>query len=239
MNQKSHKPFHFKQFTLNQKFAAMKIGTDGILLGAWANCQDCKHMIDVGTGTGVIALMLAQKNSNAKIDAIEIDHDAIKDAKRNFETSPWKNRLTLIHKDFSKWNNKNRYDLIISNPPFFKNSLKPNEESRAIARHVNSLNSKSLSKFAFTQLSSNGRVYLIAPIHQLNEIKIHFFENHLYPTRVCLVKPKPYKEPHRVLLEFRREKIEPVVDTIVIENDTRHDYTDDYKKLTREFYTIF
>ena len=101
------------------------------------------------------------------------------------------------------------------------------------------MNSKSLSKFAFTQLSSDGRVYLIAPIHQLNEIKIHFFENHLYPSRVCLVKPKPYKEPHRVLLEFRREKIEPVVDTIVIENDTRHEYTDDYKKLTREFYTIF
>ena len=107
MNQKSHKPFHFKQFTLNQKFAAMKIGTDGILLGAWANCQDCKHMIDVGTGTGVIALMLAQKNSSAEIDALEIDHNAIKDAKRNFETSPWKNRLTLIHEDFSKWNNKN------------------------------------------------------------------------------------------------------------------------------------
>ena len=76
-------------------------------------------MIDVGTGTGVIALMLAQKNSNAKIDAVEIDHNAIKDAKRNFEISPWKNRLTLIHEDFSKWNNKNRYDLIISNPPFF------------------------------------------------------------------------------------------------------------------------
>ena len=91
MNQKSHKPFHFKQFTLYQEFAAMKIGTDGILLGAWANCQDCKHMIDVGTGTGVIALMLAQKNSNAKIDAVEIDHNAIKDAKRNFEISPWRN----------------------------------------------------------------------------------------------------------------------------------------------------
>ena len=103
---KTHKPFHFKQFKLNQEFAAMKIGTDGILLGAWANCQDCKYIVDVGTGTGVIALMLAQKNSNAIIDAVEIDHNAIKDAKRNFETSPWKKRLTLIHENFSKWNNK-------------------------------------------------------------------------------------------------------------------------------------
>ena len=239
MNQKTHKPFHFKQFKLNQEFAAMKIGADGILLGAWANCQDYKHIIDVGTGTGVIALMLAQKNINAKIDAVEIDHNAIKDAKRNFETSPWKKRLTLIHENFSKWNNKRKYDLIISNPPFFKNSLKPNDYSRAIAKHVESLNSKSLSKFASNQLSSNGKLCLIAPFDQLNETKIHFLENHFHFSKVCLVKPKPYKEPHRVLLEFKREKTEPSVHTIVIENDNRHEYSDDYKKLTREFYTIF
>ena len=239
MNQKTHKPFHFKQFKLNQEFAAMKIGTDGILLGAWANCQNCKYIVDVGTGTGVIALMLAQKNSNAIIDAVEIDHNAIKDAKRNFETSPWKNKLNLIHEDFSKWNNKRKYDLIISNPPFFKNSLKPNDDSRAIARHVESLNSKSLSKFASNQLSSNGKLCLIAPFDQLNETKIHFLENHFHISKICLVKPKPNKEPHRALLEFKREETEPTVHTIVIENDTRHEYTDDYKKLTREFYTIF
>ena len=239
MNKKSHKPFRFKHFSIYQEFAAMKIGTDGILLGAWVNCQNCTYILDIGTGTGVIALMMAQRNENASIDAIEIDENSIKDASMNFNNSTWTNRLNLIHHDVTSFRTAKNYDLIVCNPPFFNNSLKPNDNSRALARHNDKLNITEIAKFSTQKISDKGRVCLILPISSLEEVKLIFAKFQLELIRICFVKPKPHKQPHRILLEFGKQKQSLQKETITIENEGRHNYTEDYKNLTREFYTIF
>ncbi len=217
----------------------MKIGTDGILLGAWANCQNCTSILDIGTGTGVIALMMAQRNENASIDAIEIDENSIKDASMNFNNSTWTNRLNLIHHDVTSFRTAKNYDLIVCNPPFFNNSLKPNDNSRALARHNDKLNITEIAKFSTQKISDKGRVCLILPISSLEEVKLIFAKFQLELIRICFVKPKPHKQPHRILLEFGKQKQSLQKETITIENEGRHNYTEDYKNLTREFYTIF
>src|SRR5664280_2075596 len=120
-----NKWFEFKQFRVEQSKAAMKVGTDGVILGAWTSVDNASRILDVGTGTGLIALMLAQR-SNAAIDAVEIDDDAYCEAKFNFEQSPWKERLKIFHSDFNAFSKEygHQYDLIVSNPPFFIDSLK-------------------------------------------------------------------------------------------------------------------
>ncbi len=217
----------------------MKIGTDGILLGAWVNCQNCTYILDIGTGTGVIALMMAQRNENASIDAIEIDENSIKDASMNFNNSTWSNRLNLIHHDVTSFRTAKNYDLIVCNPPFFNNSLKPNDNSRALARHNDKLNITEIAKFSTQKISDKGRVCLILPISSLDEVKLIFAKFQLELIRICFVKPKPHKQPHRILLEFGKQKQSLQKETITIENEGRHNYTEDYKNLTREFYTIF
>ncbi len=217
----------------------MKIGTDGILLGAWVNCQNCTYILDIGTGTGVIALMMAQRNENASIDAIEIDENSIKDASMNFNNSTWSNRLNLIHHDVTSFRTAKNYDLIVCNPPFFNNSLKPNDNSRALARHNDKLNITEIAKFSTQKISDKGRVCLILPISSLEEVKLIFAKFQLELIRICFVKPKPHKQPHRILLEFGKQKQSLQKETITIENEGRHNYTEDYKNLTREFYTIF
>ena len=217
----------------------MKIGTDGILLGAWVNCQNCTYILDIGTGTGVIALMMAQRNENASIDAIEIDENSIKDASMNFNNSTWSNRLNLIHHDVTSFRTAKNYDLIVCNPPFFNNSLKPNDNSRALARHNDKLNITEIAKFSTQKISNKGRVCLILPISSLDEVKLIFAKFQLELIRICFVKPKPHKQPHRILLEFGKQKQSLQKETITIENEGRHNYTEDYKNLTREFYTIF
>ena len=217
----------------------MKIGTDGILLGAWVNCQNCTYILDIGTGTGVIALMMAQRNENASIDAIEIDENSIKDASMNFNNSTWTNRLNLIHHDVTSFRTAKNYDLIVCNPPFFNNSLKPNDNSRALARHNDKLNITEIAKFSTQKISDKGRVCLILPISSLDEVKLIFAKFQLELIRICFVKPKPHKQPHRILLEFGKQKQSLQKETITIENEGRHNYTEDYKNLTREFYTIF
>ena len=217
----------------------MKIGTDGILLGAWANCQNCTSILDIGTGTGVIALMMAQRSENAIIDAIEIDENAIKDASMNFNNSTWSNRLNLIHHDVTSYRTAKNYDLIVCNPPFFNNSLKPHDNARALARHNDKLNITEIAKFSTQKISNKGRVCLILPISSLEEVKLIFAKFNLELIRICYIKPKPHKQPHRILLEFGKQKQSLQKETITIENEGRHNYTEDYKNLTREFYTIF
>lgn len=144
----SESSFQFKEFTVFHDKCAMKVGTDGVLLGAWTECDNCKDMLDIGTGCGLIALMLAQKSA-AFIDAIEIDNTAAIQAADNFKNSKWSNRLTIIHKSLQVHANSTskKYDLIVSNPPFFENSLKTPLASRNIARHNEHLLTKIFSNF--------------------------------------------------------------------------------------------
>ena len=128
--------FRFKQFAVEQDDVAMKVGTDGVLLGAWADCNGAKRILDIGTGTGVIALMLAQRNAEAEVQAVEIDETATRRARSNFDLSPWAERLTVENCAVQEFAPAEKFDLIVSNPPYFVDSLLPPDAKRSTARHT-------------------------------------------------------------------------------------------------------
>ena len=231
--------FKFKKFSLQQVNAAMKIGTDGILLGAWMNLNNKTKLLDIGTGTGVIALMQAQKSSSIKIDAIEIDAKACIDAKANFINSPWKNRLTLYNCNLENYSTPIKYDVIVSNPPFFENSLKANSQERTLARHNSSLHYTDIFNFCVKNLNENGSLNLILPKEQQEKCILKAEKIGLALIRKCNVFPNATKQQHRTLFEFSFTKRKLKEETITIELDKRHHYTNEYKELTKDFYIIF
>lgn len=233
--------FQFKQFTILQNQAAMKVGTDGVLLGAWANCSNSQRALDIGTGTGLIALMMAQRNLNLTIDAIDIDANAIADAHKNFNSSSWANRLFLHHVSLQNFITKDQvpYDLIVTNPPFFINSLKPNHESRSQARHTDTLSTSALF-FAVKQLlQPNGRFCAIIPTEILPEYKLQGAIHLLNIIKLTWIKTTPTKAPKRVLIEYTFQSGLTHESTLIIEDKGRHQYSDDYKSLTQNFYLNF
>ena len=231
--------FEFKQFRIEQQKTAMKVGTDGVLLGAWAPVTDAKRILDVGTGTGLIALMLAQL-SEAQIDAVEIDDLAFEEAKYNFEHSVWSDRLQIFHADFLVFANKSSesYDLIVSNPPFFINSLRTCDPALAVARHNDALSFDQLIMGARKLLNCTGRFCVIIPFTSCVE-----FRESARLAGFCLrqqtsVIPKTGKTPKRVLLEFTVAKGYPIDNEITI-LDENGLYTDGFKALTTAFYPAF
>lgn len=233
--------FHFKQFTVNQNKCAMKVGTDGVLLGSWTNTGQAKSILDVGTGTGLIALMLAQKSA-AHIDAVEIDEPAYAQACENVQSSPWPGRITIYKDSFQRFAGKakKQYDIVLSNPPYFSKSLNPPDSQRNQARHDISLSFADLIENASLLLKKSGKLNLIlpCPLHE-NLIK-EAEKKGLFITRKWWIKPNKQKEPKRVLLEFSKTN-KPLTDekTLTIEKDKRHDYTKGYIELTKNFYLNF
>ena len=217
----------------------MKIGTDSILLGAWVNCFNSKNILDIGTGTGILALILAQKN-NENIFAIDIDENAVNQARENVKNSPWSFKINIIHSSLQEFISPiEKFNFIITNPPFFINHLKSPQLSRTIARHAQTLTQKEIIDFCKNYLSNNGKLAIILPVVEGNEFIKIALEIGFYCIRKCFVKPNPTKKPHRLLLEFSFEKQITQESEIVIENGTRHHYTDEYKKLTEDFYLSF
>jgi tRNA1Val (adenine37-N6)-methyltransferase len=239
MNKKNYEPFNFKKFSITQNNAAMKIGTDGILLGAWAKTSNINNGLDIGTGTGVISLMLCQRFSEIQIDSIENSESALKDASINIDNSQWKNRINLINENFINYIPKIKYDLIISNPPFFSKSLKPENLERSRARHQEDLSYKNILKFSKKYLNLDGSLNIIIPFNDKEEAYNLSKNYNLNLVRQCIVSSKPNKKPHRLLMEFSFRKEETKNEYLTIEEHGRHQYSEDYKKLTREFYTIF
>lgn len=218
----------------------MKVGTDGVLLGAWADCENSKSILDVGTGTGLIALMLAQR-SNAQIDAIEIDQNACEQAADNVDKSLWKDRIHVINQslqDYKKQTDK-KYDLIVSNPPYFQNSLYAPDQNRTNARHNSSLEYDDILESASGLLSENGTLNLILPYLEGTMFILKASEKGFYCVRQTNVLPNPGKQPKRLLLEFKREKKPLVEQEIIIELNKRHEYSEAYKNLTKDFYLAF
>ncbi len=233
--------FKFKSFVIHQDKTAMKVGTDGVLLGSWADVSGAQRILDVGTGTGLIAVMCAQRAKNALIDAVEIELGAFKQAQENFEGSVWKQRLSVVNIDFqsySKLENK-KYDLIVSNPPYFNNALKNDCIKKASARHTDVLLHDDLIKGAVQMLTATGFFAVVLPADLKEGFEIKAKENGLYLRRILWVKPTPKKEPKRVLIEFALEDGAVEADTMIIEEFGRHNYSEDYKKLTKEFYLAF
>lgn len=229
--------FKFKQFTIHQDKCAMKVGTDGVLLGAWAKCDEATTVLDIGTGTGLIALMLAQR-SNAIIDAIEIDTDACLQAKENFKNSSWNNRISLINQSFQDYANETgkKYDLIVSNPPYFQNSLHAPGEQRSTARHNKELELNDILSGASKLLADKGTLSIILPYIEGVLFITHAADEGLYCVRQTNVLPKPKAATKRLLLEFQKTKKTFVDQDLIIESGNRHEYSENYKELTRDFY---
>ena len=156
--------FRFKQFNIRQDNTAMKIGTDGTLLGAWVDVKGAENILDIGTGTGVIALMTAQRNLETKVTAIEINDDAVIDATFNIKESPWADRVELKETSLQDFKTEGKYDVIVSNPPFFENSLRSNSANRNNARHTDSLHYSDILKFAEIHLTTGGVLAMILPV---------------------------------------------------------------------------
>lgn len=230
------KVFRFKQFSVLNDKSAMKVGTDGVLLGAWTDVSGAKKILDVGTGTGLIALMTAQR-SNAEITAIEIDHDAACEAEYNFNVSSWSNRLKVVEMDFNEYVKvcNEKYDIIVSNPPYFVNSLECPEEKRLQARHTNTLNYTQLIGGSASLLTEKGYICLITPVEVeklLNEIIINFG---LSICKKIYVKPVVNGVVKRILWQISNKRETCVEEFLSIEK-SRHEYTKEYIDLTKDFY---
>ena len=229
--------FRFKQFAVEQDDVAMKVGTDGVLLGAWAVCDGAKRILDIGTGTGVISLMLAQRNSEAEVHAVEIDETATQRARSNFDLSPWAERLEVECCAVQEFSSDEKFDLIISNPPYFVDSLLPPDAKRSTARHTHDLSFEELDNAVCRLLADEGRFALILPI---TEFEKYLTITQLHLVRHCDVYPKVGAAIKRVMAEFALHATAEVKhETITIEQDKRGDYTDEYRALTKDFYLKF
>jgi tRNA1Val (adenine37-N6)-methyltransferase len=218
----------------------MKIGTDGCLLGAWADVDGSASILDIGTGSGVIALMLAQR-SKALITAVEIDRDAYQQAEENFANSPWQKRLTVVRSSIQEYIKvcEQKFDLIVCCPPYFINSLKTNDKKRRLARHADSLSFEELLSGSLRLLAQHGKFSTILPYN----IVPHFCELALiegyYITKVTDVEPKTGAKPNRKLLQLERAKKSCTNNVIAILDKEGKSYTPEYRKLTKEFYINF
>ena len=226
--------FSFKQFTVYHDRCAMKVGTDGVLLGAWTDVSGARDILDIGTGTGLIALMLAQR-SEAHIMAVDIDEDAVKQAKENVEKSPWPGRIEVERHDICCFNSDIRYDVIVSNPPYFFNSLKCPDGQRNIARHTVGLDFESLIDSCGRLLSPSGRFSVIIPTDGMDEFMRIASEGGLCLSRRTWIKTKPDAAPKRVSMEFKKQPAVSVESCLVVEL-SRHIYSEEYIALTKDFY---
>lgn len=233
--------FRFKQFTVRQEMAAFGITTDSVLLGAWAAIEDVRTILDIGTGTGLLALMAAQR-SDARIVAIEPDRNSFIQAGINFTASPWPERMTLIHtsvQDFQP-DTELLFDAIITNPPYFIDSLLNPDQSRARARHDVSLTHSGLAATAASLLAPAGSLHLVLPVNEARKFMEEAAIHCLHCARRLLVRSTPSKPPARVLMTLTRQAV-PVCEEseLVIEKGGRHIYSDEYVSLTKDFYLKF
>jgi len=233
----SQNDFNFKQFTIRQDQCAMKVGTDGVLLGAWANPCNAKKILDIGTGTGLIALMMAQK-STAIIDAIDIDEQATQQAFENFKLSPWAKRLNALHQSIQYFtaHTPQRYDLIVSNPPYFMGAHPAPSEARNIARHMDeTLSIEELTECVKKLLAPQGRFCVILPFIE----GMKFFEyaelHQLFANRITKVKTVIDKQEKRLMMEFELVRKNLQEDELVIQEEDLT-FTEQYVELTKEYY---
>ena len=233
-----NKPFKFKQFSVKQDQCAMKIGTDGVLLGAWTSVKDNpSSVLDIGTGTGILSLMLAQRCPEAFIEAIEIDDKAFEQCVDNFENSPWSDRLFCYHSSLLEYVAQvdEVYDLIVCNPPFYSDSFKTKQDSRNKARFQDAMPFEHLIYSLDRLLSKQGICSVVIPFSEENRFISLASEANLFPQRILYVKGHPEAKIKRSLIEFTRVQ-QTFKSAILIIETARHQYTQDYIDLTQYFY---
>jgi tRNA1Val (adenine37-N6)-methyltransferase len=235
------KPFYFKNFSIAQDRCLMKVGTDSVLLGAWADIIGAKKVLDIGTGTGILALMVAQRNSEVKIHAVEIDENSAQQSKENCAQSIWSDRITVYHKSIQEFCKirLDQYDHIITNPPFFVNSTLSTDKTRNTARHALELTHTDILKASNILLIKNGFLSLILPLHEAREFIGEAISFGFYCNKIVEIYPKENKPAARLLMKFSREPMPAEIDKLVIQkSDEGNDYTEPYKELTKDFYKL-
>lgn len=230
--------FKFKKFNVQQDKAAMKVGTDGVLLGAWVAISDTfESALDIGTGTGLIALMLAQRSAIELIDGVEIEDGAYEQTVENFENSPWNDRLFCYHCSLEEFATEidQQYDLIVCNPPYFNPTTPIDNKAREQARYTLSLSFSELLKAVAYLLSDNGIFAVVIPFEEESNFLTLAKANQLFPRRITHVRGNTTAQTKRSLIEFSRTENTPQIDELIIET-SRHTYTPEYINLVKDFY---
>lgn len=237
----SDSKFSFKQFELHQELCAMKVGTDSVLLGAWAQIPQEGHILDIGTGTGILALMAAQRCPKASITAIEIDGDAARQAQENVARSQWSDRIEIVTGDFTHLppSLDKQYNSIISNPPYFEQSLLSPDAARTTARHTTALSYETIFKHSRHIIAHNGNLSLVIPADLYRQVNHTAMLYGWGASRLTMVRTTPRKQPKRALCEWRLNHYTPCVEAILTIHTTTGEYSDEYKHLTQEFYLHF
>lgn len=217
--------FQFKQFTIAQELCAMKVGTDGVLLGAWAHGG--MHVLDAGTGTGIIALMMAQRFPEALVTAIDVDEGAVRQAQENVLQSPFSERIEVLGESLQQ--HEGRYDSIISNPPFFMDSLKAPDAQRTMARHTTTLTYQELMQAAWRLLTDEGELSVVVPFDYRQRMEDEAVFVGFFPSRICAVKTTEKKAPKRYLLAFKKHPCPCEKEELTIGSEA-------YRQLTQDFY---
>lgn len=217
--------FKFKQFGIEQELCAMKVGTDGVMLGAWAHGG--KSILDVGTGTGIIALMMAQRYPTASVTAIDLDEGAVRQALLNSHLSPFSDRVRVLHESVQE--HQGLYDAVVSNPPYFVDALQAPDGRRNMARHAGTLTYGELMQAAWRLLDDDGELSVVVPFDYCRRMEDEAVFQGFFPSRVCAVQTVSHKPPRRYLLAFRKHPCERVSETMAL-GDER------YKALTQDFY---
>lgn len=229
--------FQFKQFRIHQEKSAMKVNTDGVLLGAWTDINGANTVLDIGAGTGLISLMIAQR-SDAIITGIEIEKNAADEAAQNVKNSKWSDRVSIQHISFQDFvtTSPNKFDLIVSNPPFFSNGVKNTNPHLSMARHNHMLPFSDVIEGTTKLLSENGMLSIILPADSALEFIEKARSKGLFLTRLTEVKPFPDTEPNRCLMEFGKVQVTLQKTEMSVFDETRKDYSKEFKSLARDFY---
>ena len=231
--------FRFKRFQVKNELSAMKVGTDGVLLGAWADVAMSQCVLDAGSGTGLIALMTAQR-SNAHIIGVEIDSTAARESVENVEMSPWRDRIEIVEGDITAMTKRfavEGVDHVISNPPFFGNGVKATDRARAIARHCDSLSFDTLINFSSKILNNDGRLSFVSPYTECDNIITSAAFHNMHISRYAEVMSRlDSKLPVRILWELSMSESYETQKSVIVIRDLNNQYTQQYKNLTQDFY---
>lgn len=229
--------FQFKQFIVHQEDCAMKVGTDGTLLGAWAQAPDAEcRILDIGTGTGLIALMMAQRYPKASVTAIDIDEIAVRQAQENVLASPFSERISVYAADVQTFENAEMFDSIVCNPPFFEDSLTCPDSQRTEARHTVTLGYSQLMETAFRLLKDDGRFSVIIPSDCRKRLESEAHLRGFFVSRLCSIQTTPTKQPKRYMIELTKQPVNEVVITNGVIESSPQMRSDWYHELTKEFY---
>jgi tRNA1Val (adenine37-N6)-methyltransferase len=233
----SNTHFSFKKFTIHQDQTAMKVTTDACILGAYSDVKNAKRILDIGTGTGLLTLMLAQR-SEAQIEGVEIDEVSYNQAVKNVENSIFKDTIKLYHTDIQSFVLKNPYDLIISNPPFFQNHLKAETPSRNNALHTDTLSFEDLLNSVKRLLLSNGTFVVLLPAYESSVLELMANELGLFASKKLNIHHREGSKILRIITTFGFEKTDTIFEELVIKN-SNESYTSDFQELLRDYYLIF